>query len=281
MTSISQSIQHACQLIGSSSPSARLDAETLLCHVLQCNTAHLAAWPEKSLGQNEEQRFNELVQQRAAGRPVAYLTGRKEFWSLELKVNENTLIPRPETELLVETVLETFSDRSRLRLVDLGTGSGAIAIALAHEKPDWDITATDITSGALAIATENADTHDIETIDFIQSNWFASLTGETFDIIVSNPPYIAEQDRHLELGDLRSEPRSALASGEDGMDDIERIVNQSIHHLNEDGWLFLEHGYDQKKIVFDCLANSGFTGISQRQDLSGNPRLSFGQYRRK
>ena len=280
MVSISQSIDQACQLLGNTSTSPRIDAQVLLCHVLQCNTAYLATWPGKNLSASQDRSFNALIRKRLTGMPVAYLIDEKEFWSLKLKVSQDTLIPRPETELLVETVLSMFQREEQLDIIDLGTGTGAIAIALASERPDWKVTATDISGEALAISKHNAERHSIKNITFITSDWFGSLGSQTFDIVISNPPYIAEHDTHLEEGDVRFEPQNALVSGNMGMDDILKITEQSTEHLNDGGWLVMEHGYDQKKLVSDCLHGSGFISITQKNDLSGNPRLTIGQYKK-
>ena len=218
--------------------------------------------------------FNHLIEQRLQGTPVAYLTGTKEFWSLNFKVTPNTLIPRPDTELLVEFVLERFSDKQELKLLDLGTGSGAIAIALASEKPNWEVTATDFSDKALTIAQENAQLNNVTKINLLHSNWFEQHDQQCFDIIISNPPYIAEQDKHLTQGDVRFEPLSALASGKTGMDDIEHITSQAEKHLNLNGWLIFEHGYDQKQQVYDCLHRHHFQKITQLNDLSGHPRIT-------
>ena len=281
MASISQSIFEASKLLAKTSDSAQLDAQVLLCHVLQCNTAYLATWPEKELDTEANETFNTLIQKRLNGTPVAYLTGEREFWSLALKVSEDTLIPRPETELLIETLLEKIQQEKPLDIVDLGTGSGAIAIALAGEKPQWKFTATDISEETLKVAISNAKQHGINNITFIHSDWFQSLGKQQFDVIISNPPYIAKTDIHLSEGDVRFEPQTALVSGDLGMDDIIKITRQSLSHLNHHGWLFLEHGYDQQTLVFDCLNDAGFSSITQKNDLSGNPRMTFGQYNKQ
>ena len=278
MASISQSIKDARLLLDKTSSSALIDSQALLCHVLHCNTAYLATWPEKQLDEKDEETFSSLIKKRVAGTPIAYLTGKKEFWSLKLKVSEDTLIPRPETELIVETMLSMFQHKQQLNIVDLGTGSGAIAIALAHEKPDWRLTATDTSDKALTISVENAKLHNADNITFINSDWFDALDDQWFDVVISNPPYIAQSDTHLDEGDLRFEPQIALVSGNIGMDDINKITEQSIHHLHDGGWLFLEHGYNQKAQVFDCFKQAGFTSIAQKNDLSGNPRMTIGQY---
>ncbi|MCW8831194.1 MAG: peptide chain release factor N(5)-glutamine methyltransferase [Gammaproteobacteria bacterium] len=277
MPSIAQAIRDATHKLAETSDSARLDAEVLLCHALDCSATHLLAWPEKILDAEQAQIFNRLIEQRQSGTPVAYLTGKREFWSLDFNVTPATLIPRPETETLVEFILDKFPDKKKLSLIDLGTGSGAIVIAIASERPNWKITSTDISAEALGIARENAITHQIKNISFIESNWFDQIETQYFDLVISNPPYIAEQDRHLSQGDVRFEPRSALISGETGMDDIKHIISQSGKYLKRDGWLALEHGYDQKQQVFECF-NQHFQNITQLTDLSGHVRVTAGQY---
>lgn len=275
---ISYALSNATQQLQDSSSSARVDAEVLLCYTLNCNTAHLAAWPEKELTTTQLQQYIQLIEQRESGTPVAYLTGKREFWSLELSVSLATLIPRPETETLVDFVLEHFDNQKKIRLLDLGTGSGAIALAIASERPNWMITATDISDSALAIAQNNAAHHQISNINFCNSHWFEALSGESFDIIISNPPYIAKTDPHLSMGDVRFEPPAALAAGIKGLDDIEVITSMAPQYLHNDGWLILEHGYDQKTPVFDCYKTAGFEQISQQSDLSGQPRMTAGCY---
>jgi release factor glutamine methyltransferase len=275
---IANALTAATKRLEQTSTSARIDAESLLCHTLKCNTAHLAAWPEKILNTDQTQQFNQLIAERESGTPISYLTGQREFWSLELGVSPVTLIPRPETETLVEFVLEQFDAKKEMRLVDLGTGSGAIALAIAHERPDWKVTATDISEDALAVAQQNAEKHHIKNIEFKSSHWFDALKGQTFDIIISNPPYIAQDDPHLSSGDVRFEPASALSSGVTGMDDIEIITSTAAHYLKDNGWLILEHGYDQKKQVFDCFKSAGFEDILQKSDLSNQPRMTAGRY---
>ena len=278
MPSIAQVIKEASQILAENSDSARLDAEVLLCHVLNCAATHLLAWPEKNLDNNQIQSFNQLIEQRQLGKPIAYLTGNKEFWSINFKVTEDTLIPRPDTETLVEFVLDKFPSETKLKMLDLGTGSGAIAIAIASERPNWEITATDISDSALDIAKENADDNKITNIKFIQSNWFEQIASRDFGLIISNPPYIAEHDEHLSLGDVRFEPLDALVSGEAGMDDIEKITSQSKKHLKTNGWLIFEHGYDQKQAVYNCFQNYHFNKVIQLDDLSGQARMTAGSY---
>lgn len=277
-TNIKQALTVAVEKLQASSDSARIDVETLLCHVLNCNSAHLVAWPDKLLDEHQANQFNHLIERRLTGEPVAYITGHREFWSLDLMVSPATLIPRPETETLVEYVLENHTEQKTLKLLDMGTGSGAIAIALATEKPDWKITATDISTEALAIARRNADHHNVNHITFMLSDWFQAIEPEMFDVIVSNPPYIALDDIHMNLGDVRFEPKSALLSGKDGLTDIRTICSEASQYLNDNGWLIFEHGYDQKQAVYDCLHESGFHQIQQISDLAGQPRVSVGQY---
>lgn len=255
----------------------RLEATILLCHVLGCNTAHLVAWPEKELDQAQQQQFEQLVSRRRHGIPIAHLTGRREFWSLDFLVDDSTLIPRPETETLVEFILQQFSADTKIRLLDLGTGSGAIAIAIASERPRWQIIASDRSADALALATRNCDQLHTKNVQLLQSDWFDNITQKDFDIIVSNPPYIAEDDPHLAQGDVRFEPHSALTAGKTGMDDIERLCQQAGEFLIEDGWLILEHGYDQQDAVYRCFEANGFRQITQQQDLSEQPRMTAAQ----
>lgn len=274
---IRQALQQASQRLSESSPSAMLDAQVLLTHVLQCNSAHLAAWPEKELSEEQESNYLLLVEQRLQGNPVAHLTGSREFWSLNFSVDNSTLIPRPETETLVEFILEKFSDKESLKLLDMGTGTGAIALSIANEKPDWEIIASDVSDKALALATQNSNEHQTANVTFIQSDWFKYIDQKDFDIIVSNPPYIASDDPHLLQGDVRFEPESALSSGETGMDDIEHICSHAKNYLLNNGWLIVEHGYNQKQQVADCFTRNGFTEIEQRQDLSGHTRMTAGK----
>ena len=257
-----------------------LEAELLLCHIVGKPRTWLVAWPEKRLTDRELARFMELVEQREQGAPVAYLTGEREFWSLALKVTEDTLIPRPETELLVETVLERFGDNRELTLVDMGTGSGAIALAIAKEKPAWRVIATDLSAAALAIARTNAEEHGITNVSFVQGDWYDALPPETHvDVIVSNPPYVAEADPHLEQGDVRFEPRHALASGSDGLDDIRKLLPGAIVHLKEGGSILVEHGNTQGAAVRDLMRHYGYRDIRTLRDLEGHERVTLGIYR--
>ena len=255
---IKQALQQASQNLAESSPTARLDAQVLLTHILQCNTAHLLAWPEKTLNEEQLTNFQQLIQQRQQGLPVAHLTGLREFWSLNFSVNNSTLIPRPETETLIEFILDKFSDRERIKLLDMGTGTGAIAITIATEKPGWTIFASELSADALKLARHNSNYHQTNNISFVQSNWFTNIKQSDFDIIVSNPPYIANDDPHLLVGDVRFEPQSALSAGATGMDNIEHLCQHANKHLKKNAWLIIEHGYNQKLLVSDCFTKNGF-----------------------
>ena len=274
---IQQALQQASKQLTETSPSAILDTQVLLTHVLRCNTAHLAAWPEKTLSDAQLADFQKLVEKRRQGVPVAHLTGSREFWSLDFSVDNSTLIPRPETETLVEYLLDNFGKRENLKLLDMGTGTGAIAISIAREKPGWEIVASDISEQALELARLNCSQHDTSNVTLIHSDWFQNIDAENFDIIISNPPYIASDDPHLSQGDVRFEPHSALSSGVTGMDDIEHICSQAKKHLLQNGWLMVEHGYNQKQLVAECFAKNGFSAIEQKQDLSGHTRMTAGK----
>ena len=273
---IQQALQQASRDLSASSPSAMLDVQVLLSFVLRCNTAHLAAWPEKDLTKEQQSHYLQLIRQRLQGLPVAHLTGQREFWSLNFSVDNSTLIPRPETETLVEFILTNFTHRENMKLLDMGTGTGAIAITIANEKPEWQIVASDVSKEALKLARQNSEQHHTSNISFIQSDWFENITAVDFDIIVSNPPYVASDDPHLQQGDVRFEPLSALTSGIAGMDDIEHLCSHAAGHLNNNGWLIVEHGYNQAQQVAECFTKSGFSEIQQQQDISGHLRMTAG-----
>jgi release factor glutamine methyltransferase len=278
---IQQALQYAVQHLAETSPSANLDAQILLSHILSCNHAHLIAWPEKKLNPQKIEKFQSLIKQRQKGIPIAHLTGYREFWSLNFKVNNSTLIPRPETETLVEFILQTFTEKENLSILDMGTGTGAIAISLASEKSSWKIIASDISLPALALAKENSKMLNVKNVTFIQSDWFKNINQQItdkqpFDIIVSNPPYIAKDDPHLSMGDVRFEPESALTSGTIGMDDIEHLCSQAKNYLSTNGWLIIEHGYNQKTPVIKCFKHNNFKNITQQNDLSGHCRMTAG-----
>lgn len=249
------------------------EARLLLGHVLGMSLAALEAHPEGKVSPGDTATFRGMVARRAAGEPIAYLTGRREFYGLEFHVTPDVLIPREETELLVDLAQETKA----ARILDLGTGSGCLAIAVAKRLPQSEVTAVDASAAALAVARENAARHGVK-IRFVQGDWFAPLAGERFDLILANPPYVAENDPHLAQGDVRFEPRGALAAGPDGLDDIRRIVAEAPAHLRPDGRLWCEHGYDQAQAAAALLAGAGFVGIEQRRDLAGILRVSGGRH---
>lgn len=253
------------------------EAAILLAHALGRDRAWLIAHGRDPVAAGEADRFLALVEARAAGQPVAYLTGRQGFWTLELAVSPATLVPRPETERLVELALERLPRHAGVRIADLGTGSGAIALALARERPRAQVVATDASASALAVARGNAAAHAIGNVEFREGDWLAPLGNERFDLIASNPPYIADGDPHLAQGDLRFEPAMALACGADGLDAIRRIVAGAPAHLSPGGWLVLEHGWDQGGAVRDLLVDAGFVEVATERDLEGRDRVSIGR----
>ena len=295
------------------SSGARIEVQCLLQHVLKTSRAWLLAHPEHCLNDSEQAHYATLLQRRLCGEPIAYMLGEREFFGLMFKVTPDVLIPRPETELLVELALErcgrvaasppgthrppscggmpsppaTFlplplagEGQGRgcaFRVLDLGTGSGAIALAIAHSRPAAQVLACDASAAALKMAHENAQLLGIANTTFVQSDWFAALDAQRFDLIVSNPPYIAADDPHLQCGDVRFEPYSALASGDDGLCDIRRIISQAKAYLDPEGWLLLEHGYDQAARVCELLQQNGFSEIFSACDLAGIERVSGGR----
>ena len=264
------------------SDTAQLDAEVLLAHVLGKQRSYLRAYPEIKPEQAAAQAYSRLLARREAGEPVAHLTGQREFWSLNLQVTPDTLVPRPDTELLVETVLQHLPEikSESIQLADLGTGSGAIALALASECAQCKITATDLSTAALAVAKENALQLEISNIEFIHSNWCSAFADEQrFDMIISNPPYIPSNDPHMQAAELKCEPEFALTSGEDGLDALRNITQQARNFLKPNGWLLVEHGYDQAKAVRNLFHENGYQDIETRQDLGGNDRVCIGQWR--
>jgi release factor glutamine methyltransferase len=257
------------------SPSARLDAELLLAQVLGKPRSYLRTWPEREPSAEQCAAFAALLARRRAGEPVAYLLGRQGFWSLELEVAPHTLIPRPDTELLVETAL-ALGPAGPARVLDLGTGTGAIALALASERPAWQLLGVDRVSEAVALAERNRARLKLGNARFAESLWFSALVGERFAMIVGNPPYIAADDRHLGEGDVRFEPASALVAGSDGLDDIRQIVREAPAHLDAGGWLLLEHGFDQAEVVRALFISRGFSAVDSRRDLGGHERITLG-----
>lgn len=262
------------------SESAAVDVRLLLCHCLQCDPVHLLTWPHKPVSEQNSARFKQLVAQRKLGHPIAYLLGYRDFWSLRLKVSNATLIPRPETELLIETSLNLELPGQAV-VLDLGTGTGAIALALASERPNWRIMGIDKSLDATILAEENALTNNITNVNFRQSDWFSAISAQKFDLIVSNPPYVEDNSHYLQQGDVRFEPLSALISGPDGLDDIRKIISESRHYLNHQGWMLLEHGYLQGPNIQLLLQQAGFNEINTLNDLNHLPRITIAQYLRE
>jgi release factor glutamine methyltransferase len=258
--------------------SARTDAEILLCHALEVQRSFIYANPELMAPAQCRQDFLRLVRERSQGTPVAYLTGKRSFWSLELMVNANVLIPRPETELLVETALSLIPADIVQRVADLGTGSGAVALALARERALWEVHATDLSGKALEVARENARRNGVAHVRFHEGCWTEPLQGK-FDLIVSNPPYVAEDDPHLLRGDCRFEPRMALTPGADGLGALRQIATASRTLLNHGAWLLLEHGYDQGPAVRSLLHAAGYEDVRTLHDLAGLERVCCGRFR--
>ena len=259
------------------STSPRLDAEVLLMHVAGISRAELLAYPERRLHPLQQRRLEVLLDRRRRGEPVAYLRGMREFWSMELKVSRDTLIPRPETELLVEQALARIPENTELTLFDVGTGCGAVALALAKERPCCRVIATDHSLTALRVARQNAESHRLAHVQLRAGEWFAPLAGECAHLIVSNPPYIRRDDAHLILGDVRFEPKCALIAGQDGLAAIRHITQHARNHLHPGGWLLLEHAHDQGLAVAQLMHRHGYQEISCYYDGAGLDRVSAGR----
>lgn len=254
-----------------------LDAELLLAHCLGRNRSYLRAFGERAVDVAVAQRFRELLARRARGEPVAHLLGVREFWSLSLDVDASTLIPRPDTERLVEVALALCDEKPRT-VLDLGTGTGAIALALASERPAWTVCGVDRSPDAVALARRNARKLDLQRVGFVESDWFAALDAQRrFDLIVANPPYIAADDPHLAQGDVRFEPHTALVAADDGLADIETIANAAPQRLRADGWLLLEHGWQQAAAVRALLQRRGFVDVQSWRDYGDNERVTGGR----
>ena len=257
-------------------PAADLEAEILLAHALESPRSFLYANPEIDLPKKRVVNYRDMVRRRARGEPIAYITGNREFWSLPLRITPDVLIPRHETELLVETTLHHLPGSGNCRLADLGTGSGAVALAIASERPGCEVHATDISNAAIALATDNAEKLGIFSVRFHTGSWCEPLDG-TFDLMVSNPPYIAANDPHLSQGDCRFEPGSALSPGEDALSAFRVIAGQARQRLNSGGRLLFEHGTEQGPEVQQILSESGFSRVDTVRDLAGHERVTMGR----
>lgn len=278
MMSIKQCVDQAEQQFSRISESAKLDAQLLLAHVLQKNVTYLHTWPEQVLTAEQLESLESLIARRLTGEPIAYILGKQEFWSLAFHVSPATLIPRPDTEVLVETVLEHHGQLENLHCLDLGTGTGAIALALASEKSSWQVEAVDYNFDAVSLAQKNATELGLTQVNIYQSDWFSKVNSTSlFNIIVSNPPYIDEDDHHLAQGDVRFEPKSALVAENEGLADIIKIAEQAKHFLAEHGYLYVEHGYQQALQVQNILTDLGYQNVATVKDYGGNDRITYGK----
>ncbi len=274
---IATALEQAHRQLQASSPSPRLDSELLLAHCLQTGRSHLIAWPQRRLDSDQQARFNALLQRRQRGEPMAYLLGEQEFWSLPLRITRDVLVPRPETETLVETALEHLP-ASPVTLADLGTGSGAIALALAHERPAARVIASDIAPAALSLARANAHRLGLGRVSFIRSHWLQAFADRCLHLIAANPPYVAEDDPALEAAVRQHEPRQALFAAEQGLAALREIATEARRCLHPGGWLVLEHGWQQADPVHTLLSGLGYRQIGRRADLAGQWRVSLGQW---
>lgn len=274
-TTIAGCIAYGQEQLASCSDSAKLDAQILLGFVLDKDRTYLLTWPEKELIQQTVQAFLVLLQRRIVGEPIAYIVGVQEFWSLSFRVSPATLIPRPDTEVLVELVLEKFADLDTLHCLDLGTGTGAIALALASEQPNWKIDAVDFNLDAVKLAQQNAEDLQLMQVKIFYSDWFSAVNNRKFDVIVSNPPYIDALDENLTQGDVRFEPDSALVADENGLGDIKHIAQQSKNHLTTQGALFFEHGFDQGEAVRNILTDLGYDNAQTVRDFNDHERITW------
>ena len=273
---IRQAAQSIQKKLGLELPEASFEANLLCQQVLNVKRAWLISHESDALEANQQDGFEALLQRRLNGEPMAYILGSRDFYGLQLKTTPATLIPRSDTETLVEAALAKIPQNASLNILDLGTGTGAVAFAIASQRPQANIAAVDASPEALKVATENAQNLKLSNVRLLESNWFSALLSEKFDVIVSNPPYIAQDDEHLKKGDLRFEPLSALASGADGLDDIRKIIQDAPDFLNPNGWLMLEHGYDQGDAVAALLNARGFRQIDHVKDIAGTLRVTFG-----
>jgi release factor glutamine methyltransferase len=277
MPTIKTQLANATNTLTSHSDSPSLDAEVLLGFVLGKPRTYLRAWCDNTLTAQQIAAFNALVQQREQGTPIAYLTGTREFWSRDFTITSDVLIPRPDTELLIELSLELIPKNQAVKLIDLGTGSGIIAVTLAAERPNAQVIAVDASLAALNVAKLNAQQHQLTNIEFYQSDWFTNVPEEQFDLVISNPPYIDSDDEHLQQGDVRFEPKSALISDNKGLSDIEIIADKARGYLKPQGHLLIEHGYNQAaqvQAIFNALT---YDKVQSYRDLSGQPRVTYGR----
>jgi release factor glutamine methyltransferase len=277
MPTIKTLLAHAANTLTSHSDSPLLDAEVLLGFVLNKPRAYLRAWCDNTLTGHQKAAFAALIRRRQQGTPVAYLTGTREFWSRDFTVTPDVLIPRSDTELLIELSLELIPKNQAVNLIDLGTGSGIIAVTLAAERPNAQVTAVDASLAALAVAKHNAQQYQLTNIEFYQSNWFTNVPKSLFDLVISNPPYIDPEDEHLQQGDVRFEPKIALIADNQGLSDIQIIADKARSYLTHQGHLLIEHGYNQApqvQAIFNALA---YDKVQSYRDLSGQPRVTYGR----
>lgn len=278
MITVASLLQRSAEL-QPASDSALLDTELLLCHCLNVDRTWLKTWPDHMLQDAQIAEFERLFSRRLQGEPVAFITGIQGFWTLDLCVSPHTLIPRPETELVVENAL-ALALPAESQVLDLGTGTGAIALALATERPEWQIVAVDVQPKAVELAEHNREINHLPNVIVLQSDWFSALAStqseRKFDLIVSNPPYIDAEDDHLLIGDVRFEPTSALVAGADGLDDLRLIIGQSSGFLRQAGWLIVEHGYNQGSMVRDLFNATGFQSVVTQTDYNGLDRVTLG-----
>jgi len=278
VASYRQLVDDATKLLYETSDTPRIDAEVLMQHVLRNSLSWLIAHGDNPSTNKHTEIFSDLIKQRKQGHPIAYLVGYKEFWSLKLKVNKHVLIPRADTETLVDQALERLNESFDCKVLDLGTGSGAIGLAIAKERPLATVLAVDSQPNAITLAKENAETAKLSNVCFLLSNWFKQISNEKFDLIASNPPYVHPEDAHLNKKDLRFEPNVALIGGNDGLAEIRKIVSDAPRFLYHQGWLLIEHGYDQKTDVSALFKQAGFKKIKTYEDLNKLPRCTTGQW---
>ena len=277
MATIKQALMQA-NTLQQVSESWKLDAELLLAEAIGQSREYLFTWPNKELTQSQFEKFDTYCGRRLTGEPIAYILGRQAFWDFELLVNPAVLIPRPETELLVETALELLDKSATAVVLDLGTGSGAIALALAANNRHWTVTAVDSSESALGVAADNAKLLQLSNIEFIQTSWCDGLPNAHFDLIAANPPYVEAGDKHLSEGSLPFEPIAALVARENGLADIRAIAEQSRHCLKKNSWLLIEHGFQQKQAVEKTLVDTGYANIECVKDLAKLDRLTKAQW---